>query len=53
MCLHASVHITGTYYSYADGIGRRHPSVRSINRERAVIEQSRNRLTKYNPTFEG
>jgi len=50
--LHAPVHVTGTYYGYADGIWRRHSSARSISRERAVIE-SCYRLTKDNLTFEG
>jgi len=52
MRLHAPVHVTGTYYGYADGIWRRHSSARSISRERAVIK-SCYRLTKDNLTFEG
>lgn len=41
--LHAPVHVTGTYYGYADGIRRRHPSARSISREKAVITKKKGR----------
>lgn len=51
--LHAPVHVTGAYYGYADGIWRRHPSARSISREKAVIKKMYYCLTKNDLTFEG